>query len=151
MTGLNLETFLQLIRADLGAWTSLGVVVLILSVMTWTSWGSRRALRKCLVLSVAAHVALVIYGGSLPIVLPVRSSFDKSEPSRERIRQIRVQPLTGGPGAAGKLARPGGAGLRVDSWDQPRDALALVETKVAVSRPERAALEETLRPIDAPA
>src|SRR5215217_4466270 len=96
MTGLNLERFLLLLRADVGAWATLALIALVLALMTWTSWGSRRALRKCLVLSVAAHVALVIYGGSLPMVLLVRSSFDKSEPSRERIRQIRVQPLTEG-------------------------------------------------------
>ena len=65
MTGLNLEPFLRLLRADLGVWLSLGAIVLVLGLMTWTSWGSRRALRKCLVLSILAHVGLLIYGGGL--------------------------------------------------------------------------------------
>src|SRR4051812_8887371 len=68
MTGLDLETFLQLLRADIGAWASLALVVGVLALMTWTSWGSRRALRKCLVLSIAAHVGLVLYGSTFPIV-----------------------------------------------------------------------------------
>ena len=42
MTGLNLETFLQLLRVDLGAWAFLGLIVLILGLTMWTSWGRRR-------------------------------------------------------------------------------------------------------------
>ncbi len=69
MTGLNLETFLHLLRADLGAWVTLGLIGLVLALMAWTSWGSRRALRKCLVLSIMAHVGLALYGGTVPMVL----------------------------------------------------------------------------------
>jgi len=57
MTGLNLESFLHLLRADVGVWSTLGVIAFLLALMTWTSWGSRRVLRKCLVLSVASHLA----------------------------------------------------------------------------------------------
>ena len=63
MTGLNLEGFLHLLRADLGAWVTLGLIAGVLALMAWTSWGSRRALRKCLVLSVLAHCGLALYGG----------------------------------------------------------------------------------------
>ena len=42
MTGLNLESFLHLLRADLGAWTVLGVVVSVLALMTWTVLVARR-------------------------------------------------------------------------------------------------------------
>src|SRR3954469_17958816 len=69
MTGLNLETFLRLLRADLGAWASLGAIVFVLALMTWTSWGSRKVLRKCLVLSVVAHVGLALFGSTLPMKL----------------------------------------------------------------------------------
>ena len=31
MTGLNLESFLHLLRADLGAWVSLGLIVVVLA------------------------------------------------------------------------------------------------------------------------
>ena len=35
MTGLDLETFLRLLRVDAGAWTSLGVVVGVLGLLAW--------------------------------------------------------------------------------------------------------------------
>src|SRR3954451_7551277 len=84
MTGLNLERFLLLLRADVGAWATLALIALVLALMTWTSWGSRRALRKCLVLSVVAHVALVLYGSTLPLAMLVRQSLDRSGAQRER-------------------------------------------------------------------
>jgi hypothetical protein len=136
MTGLNLETFLHLIRADLGAWATLGVIALILALMTWTSWGSRRALRKCLVLSVAAHVGLVLSGSTLPVVLLALSSQPKREPSPERIRQIKVTPSTEVAERPGSPGAPGRAGRRVDPWDRPRDSLVLAEPKVEPPRPE---------------
>ena len=117
MTGLNLETFLQLLRADLGAWASLGLVVLILAVMTWTSWGSRRALRKCLVLSIAAHVGLIVYGSSSPIVLRVlrlgraASRSRRPRPSRVRVDAMVVAETTGPAPTAG---RP----RNVSAWDR---------------------------------
>ena len=69
MTGLNLESFLHLLRADFGAWVTLGLIAVVLALMAWTSWGSRRALRKCLVLSVVAHFGLALYGGTVPVTL----------------------------------------------------------------------------------
>ena len=69
MTGLNLESFLHLLRADLGAWALLGLVVCVIMVMVWTSWGSRRALRKCLVLSITAHLGLALYGSTFLFLL----------------------------------------------------------------------------------
>ncbi|RUL89620.1 prenyltransferase/squalene oxidase repeat-containing protein [Tautonia sociabilis] len=63
MTGLNLEPFLRLLRADVGAWASLGAIAFLLALAVWTGWGSRRVLRKGLVLSVLAHVGLVLFGG----------------------------------------------------------------------------------------
>ena len=67
MTGLDLEPFLRLLRADLGVWLEPRRPSLaVLALMAWTSWGSRRALRKCLVLSIAAHVGLLLYGNGRP-------------------------------------------------------------------------------------
>ena len=71
MTGLDLETFLLLLRADLGAWATLGVAGVGLALLVWSSWGSRRVLRRCLVLSLAAHLGLVIYGSTVPAVRKV--------------------------------------------------------------------------------
>ena len=65
MTGLDLETLLRLLRADLGTWASLAAIAVVLGLMTWTSWGKRRALRKCLVLSIAVHIGLLSLVGRL--------------------------------------------------------------------------------------
>src|SRR5438270_5357362 len=129
MTGLNLESFLHLLRADLGAWTVLALVVSVLALMTWTSWGSRKALRKCLVLSIAAHTGLALYGSTFLIVLLALQprEVNEDEETRARIRQIRVAPWTedeaGGPQGSGVVT--GRAGTRVMPWDRPREVLAL--------------------------
>src|SRR3954451_18999448 len=91
MTGLNLERFLLLLRADVGAWATLALVALVLALMTWTSWGSRRALRKCLVLSIVIHLGLVAYGGTVPFVWRAVRPGDRAA-QRPHIRQIRVTP-----------------------------------------------------------
>ncbi len=148
MTGLNLETFLQLARVDLGAWASLGVVALILALMTWTSWGSRRALRKCLVLSIAAHVGLIAYGSRSPLVAKLfRAGSRPSEPTKA-VERVRVTPWVEEPrspdGKAGVEGRPA---RKVAAWDQDRAPLALAEPE---RRPERPG--PTARPIpDGPA
>src|SRR5436305_13110186 len=127
MTGLNLESFLHLLRADLGAWTVLGVVVSVLALMTWTSWGSRRALRKCLVLSVTAHLGLALYGSTFLIVLlALQPREAEREATRERIRQIRVSPWSEEEGP-GTESRPGSGrrGTRVMPGDRPPGALGV--------------------------
>jgi hypothetical protein len=127
MTGLDLETFLQLLRADLGAWASLGLVALVLALMTWTSWGSRRALRKCLVLSIAAHVGLVLYGSTFPIVMAVLGD----KPTDDEPLPVRVQLAPtgdGSPAESGDAKGPDGRPARaVALWDRSADATGLVD------------------------
>ena len=83
MTGLDLESFLLLLRADLSAWLMLGLASLGLALLVWVCWGSRRALRKCLVLSVAAHLGIVLFGSTVPAVqLAIRG---ESHESADRI------------------------------------------------------------------
>src|SRR5437763_1544164 len=150
MTGLNLESFLHLLRADLGAWTVLGVVVFVLVLMTWTSWGSRRALRKCLVLSITAHLGLALYGSTFLIVLlALQPKALDEEASRARIRQIRVAPWADEEDAQ---RRPGErrAGTRVMPWDRPRETLALADPKVEPPRPA-APGAAVLAPVQPPA
>src|SRR3954469_21259920 len=107
MTGLNLESFLHLLRAYFGAWATLGLIAVVLALMAWTSWGSRRALRKCLVLSVIAHFGLALYGGTVPgVILAIHP--DEETPT-ERIRQIKVLPSTDLTGEAEGASSPGGA------------------------------------------
>src|SRR5689334_23976307 len=124
MTGLNRETFLHLLRADLGAWTVLALVVSVLALMTWTSCGSRRALRKCLVLSVTAHLGLALYGSTFLIVLlALQPKGAEVESSRDRIRQIRVAPWPDESDPVQDPERRGGRsrdGSRVMPWDRPR-------------------------------
>ncbi len=120
MGGLNLEAFLHLLRADLAAWGTLGMIVLVMSLMTWTSWGSRRALRKCLVLSLMAHGGLVLYGSTMP---SVQGLFQPRRPEaiadQERIRNVEIV----APEVAGLVEGPEGAegvtGRRLSPWDRP--------------------------------
>src|SRR3954447_5021616 len=116
MTGMNLETFLHLLRADLGAWASLGAIVLVLALMAWTSWGSRKVLRKCLVLSVVAHLGLALFGSTLPMRLLGLRSKEPAGSSHPGIQEVRVIPHAEearGPSAEGRPGR------RAASWDRP--------------------------------
>ena len=121
MTGLDLETFLHLLRADLGAWATLGLIAVVLALMAWTSWGSRRALRKCLVLSVIAHVGLALYGGTVPVVLLALQPDEADAATRDRIRQIQVLPTPDQDATAGRSA------VGFAPWDQPASGLALAD------------------------
>src|SRR5271157_5883830 len=91
--GLDLESFLLLMRADLGAWALLGLGTLVLGLMAWLSWGSRRALRKCLALSVVAHAGLLLYGSTVPSVFRALGSVARDSAKGQHIRQIRVSPV----------------------------------------------------------
>ncbi len=128
MTGLDLESFLQLLRADFGAWASLGLVVLVLGLMTWTSWGSRRALRKCLVLSIAAHLGLVLYGSTFPIVQAVIR--DDSSSAIE-LPPVHVQLADGTKAESSDATGPDGRPSRsVAVWDRAGDAAKIVENAI---------------------
>ena len=93
MTGLDLESFLLLLRADLGVWLMLGLAILALAFLVWSSWRSRRALRNCLVVSLAAHLALVIFGSTVPGLGWPLSPNRRDRTNRPRIREIRVAML----------------------------------------------------------
>ena len=131
MTGLDLESFLHLLRADFGAWLTLGTVILVLALMAWTSWGSRRALRKCLVLSVLAHLGLAFYGGSVPLNLAGDSLAEADTKPDERIRRIEVS-REGDPrvpsGASGSPAK-------LSAFDTISDRPILEDTKLEAPRP----------------
>ena len=93
MTGLDLESFLLLLRADLTTWTVLGLATIGIALLVWLCWRSRRALRKCLVLSLAAHFGLVVYGSTIPTVMSTLGLDRRDDQDRSHIRQIRVAPL----------------------------------------------------------
>lgn len=136
ITGLDLEPFLRLLRADVGAWLSLAVVGIILALLLWTSWGSRRALRKCLVFSIVVHFAIVTYNGGLQ--LPLKQRSDATRPPR--IQQIRVTPKTDAeiPPPGGSL-EPGSSarGQVLAAWERPLEAISLVNHGVADVRPKQ--------------
>jgi hypothetical protein len=148
-TGLNLEGFLHLLRADFGAWATLALIVVVLGLMAWTSWGSRRALRKCLVLSILAHCGLALYGGSIPVVLLSLRPDRAEQPDRARIRSIKVAPQrdpAAGSGVAGPGLRSGGGSIA--PWDRPTGGLALVDAKLPGVKPDfsRAGLVQRTAP-----
>jgi hypothetical protein len=90
MTGLDLDTFLNLLRADLSTWAVLGLGTIGLALVVWSCYGSRRALRKCLVLSLAAHFGLVLYGSTIPAVRWAFRSNRRDTDERAHIRNIKV-------------------------------------------------------------
>jgi hypothetical protein len=137
MTGLNLEAFLRLLRADLGVWVSLGVIAAILAVMTWTSWGSRRALRKCLFLSIAAHIGLIVYGSTSP---EIRRALRLDEEARKPLRaekSVRIAPWVADKSTAGPAGR---SKPKVADWDLDRGPMVLADpVRLAAPPPSKPA------------
>jgi hypothetical protein len=93
MAGLDLESFLLLLRADLGVWLMLALAILGLAFLVWSSWRSRRALRNCLVVSLAAHLALLVFGSTFPGMVWTFSPSHRDRNERPHIREIRVATL----------------------------------------------------------
>lgn len=106
-TGLDLESFLLLLRADLSTLSLYALGILVLGLMLWLSWGSRRALRRCLAISVAAHVVLAVYGSTVPSFFRAIGPSLRDDPRQTHIREIRVLPVALPP----KTSAPGGASL----------------------------------------
>ena len=137
MTGLDLESFLLLLRADLTTWTVLGLATIGLALLVWSCWRSRRALRKFLVLSLAVHVGLVLYGSTIPTVIWMLGPDRRDAQDRAHIRQIRVAPLVD---SSSSNARPrsntGPAGSNTERWDLAAASLRLADGSLRVARPE---------------
>ena len=119
MNGLDLESFLLLLRADLGAWALLGLGTLILGLLVWVSWGSRKVLRKCLALSIVAHAGLALYGSTVPSVFRAFRAGARDPADGAHIRQIRVSPvaaprplLSSAPGDSASTSKSAREGLR---------------------------------------
>ena len=148
MTGLNLETFLQLLRVAPGAWASLGVAVILLALMTWTSWGSRRALRKCLFLSIAAHFALISYGGSSPEIQRFFRLGSKPPKPAPAIERIRVTSVEDPPRPNRDRTAPGQSGRPVSAWDRDGGSIALADASRLPPRPDRP--DSTPAPLEPP-
>lgn len=155
MNGLDLETFLLLSRADLGAWIALAAAGVGLALLVWSSWGSRRVLRSCLALSLGAHVGLVIYGSTVPAVRKVVRGGTSDPSDREHIRRIRVAPLVESGPSPTTTRRPGGGqtastGSRLELAASPP---TLADPELRVDRPpiaENKPLVSTAGPLPGP-
>src|SRR5262249_12517321 len=145
-TGLDLESFLLLLRADLSAWVILGLGSVGLAVLVWSCRGSRRSLRRCLGLSLSAHVGLVLYGSTIPAVQLAGRGEMIDAAKGSHIRRIRVAPLaeSGRPRgqdvigtrsrvAATGGARSGGVEPRLELADAP---IRLADATLRVARAE---------------
>ena len=150
--GLDLAPFLRLLRADVGAWLTLGMIALILALMAWTSWGSRRALRKCLVLSILAHLGLLVYGGGLS---GGEDSNERADALGERIQQIRVVADEDKEGRASdpRDGNDGASGQGASSWDRPAE-LPMADSPLRVARldpePDAPVVREAIDPLAPP-
>jgi hypothetical protein len=138
MTGLDLESFLLLLRADLTTWMVLGLATLVLALLVWSCWQSRRALRNCLVLSLAAHVGLVLYGSTIPAVMWTVGPDHSDVTKRAHLRQIRVAPVTetGSSLSAPSSADSAQRGTPRERWGPTIGPLTLVDASLRVARPE---------------
>jgi hypothetical protein len=102
--------------------------------MTWTTWGSRRVLRKCLAVSIVVHVIFLMLGGRLPLGL-VASGPAGEEAKAEHIREIRVAPEVEHEGVGGSLtSKPG---RRLADWDRPGQTPPVAEAAARPQRPTR--------------
>ena len=63
MNGLNLEAFLKLLGADSTFWVSAGTIATLLGLGAWAVRGRTPMISRCLALSLASHVGLMVYGG----------------------------------------------------------------------------------------
>lgn len=63
MTGLDLEYFLRLLRSDRTLWINASIAAAFIGAIVWASRGHRRVLQRCLMVSLGAHIGMVVYGG----------------------------------------------------------------------------------------
>ena len=147
MTGLDLESFLLLLRADLTTWMVLGLATLGLAVLVWSSWRSRRALRNCLVLSLAAHLGLVLYGSTIPAVMWTVGQVRRDAHDRSHIRQIRVAPLRESKTSAGgtQVAESSQVRQAAERWDVASAPLKLADASLKAVRPKGNELSVPIR------
>ena len=103
-------------------------------------------LRNCLVLSLAAHLGLVLYGSTIPAVMWTIGSARRDAPDRAHVRQIRVASLHetsdssrgSRSGDAGRLRQP------TDRWDVASGPLTLADASLKNARPK---FEEVSTPL----
>jgi hypothetical protein len=115
---LEFFTSLQLVVALL--WLGLAVFTIFLAILMYSRWGQYKPLRKCMALSLLAHLLLAGYAATVEIVAPL-------PPPVEHVFHVSI-----GDGGGGK-EKPGGGGVSVakgkeQPWEVfPNDAVAQPE------------------------
>ena len=153
-TGLDLESFLLLLRADLGSLSLYALGTLVLGLLLWLSWGSRRALRRCLAVSVVAHVALAVYGSTVPSLFQALGPSLRDDPRQPHIRKIRVLPVSSRPDQAGRgrtslatASAPDSAAPRRTagpSLDFATEPIRLADARQSASHPDGTRVEQSV-------
>ncbi len=99
MAGLRLDRLLDLLTGlgfFLGAlWLSLCALTIALVVLTYTRWGQSQPVRKCLGLSLLAHLWLACFSTTVQPLGPMRPALDAED------RTVQVASIEGLPGPAG--------------------------------------------------
>ena len=93
MTGLDLESFLLLLRADLGVWLMLGLAMLGLAFLVWSSWRSHTGTAKLPGRFAGRTSALVVFGTAFPGIMLESQPEPPHRTERPHIREIRVATL----------------------------------------------------------
>lgn len=136
MTGLNMETFLRLARADWGIWISLGLILGLIAVMVWTNWGSKRILQRCLIASLVLHAVVVFHGGRMPIARLAMG--EAAKPQRaSSIQRIRLEGSSSSLGQS-HGGQGGTAARALADWDRPTDVARPID-ELKPRRPDQEA------------
>ena len=154
MEGLDLELLLRLWRADFGAWAGLAFAAAVMALLTWTSWGSKRALRKCLIASVVLHFGIIAYGGRFTLLHG--DGAGDAESRRPRLRNVEIAPIGAearaahGSNVGSRGANGGSLGTTAEgaaaALDRVADRVELADSKQAPPRPEPSRTTRTLDP-----
>ena len=142
--GLDLNLFLRLAQAGWTPILAVTTLVAVVAVVGVAGFGSRRALRRWVVLSIAVHVALVWWGSRNELI---RRAFwmngTRRPTSREssgspwwtrRARSIRRIRIVDRPGIRGINPRPSGPWMR-PSRSRPGSTTSRARSRSATIRP----------------
>ena len=89
-------------------WVGLGVFTVGLAILLYTRWGQYKPLRKCMAMSLLAHLLMAGYAATVQIVTPIAA-----EPAEQLIH------VSLGDGPVEKAPAGGAAPLSSKSRDQP--------------------------------
>jgi hypothetical protein len=125
MTGFRLDQLLDLITGlgfFLGAlWLALIALTVTLIVLTYTRWGQSRSVRKCLAISLLAHVWLACFSTTVHPLGPVRPAL---VPEDETVQVASIEGLSGPKGMSVEAGGPDRAFDPPAAAGQPWERLA---------------------------